>query len=1331
MDINDLLQSSSAPSSRKQHHHHQQQRPTRPALGKRVASGLSHEVRRSPDKPASNPNSRPSSAREHHVTPAQQFPQSYSLHALPEAAGAGYHSGAQSHPTSNPTSNPTVSRNSNYDAYGQRPGVYHRNSTPQMETLADLASMQQRPQPSRTASSNSSLLQAEIDAMRRSPSLHQTSGPPLPPMRTHSGHSFADLTMAEGPAQTPPPRDFSSTALSDAESKTVNDLLNDLAENSYAYDLHVSLINLLHKGFVAHVRAAADDDDQTPADLHGYTLLTELRQAREAMDSRFAVGEDLWVDWLADETLLADSTDSRISLMELFQKAVQDVPASVKVWKAYYDWVSKNHAICNDLPGTDQTGWSDDDKEMCKELFTSDMLVTVAEQAANATQWRLDESRIMWTRFAQLLLDGLPATPAISDIERVRDVFIRKLQTPHAGWSETSQMFWPVVNKFEPDNWELAMAQVNQLAEPGKKEMQAREHHEHKLSIAIQSGDKDAIFNEFATYMKWEQFRKAKQQGPHTFEIRCGLYERALLCFPTYTDWWLDYIDYAITNNPNASALPIIERATRHCPWSGDLWARRILRSDVEGKSHDEIEGVKHRATNSGLLDVGGMEELLKVLQQWCSYLRRHAFKKDSSEDDLDTAEVGITMALEDIQQAGKRVYGEDFQGDPLYRLETIQIKFYGEARRLNDAREIFRRLAITHKNSATFWQKYYVWELMLWSFERISETHRVETTENGPHLATAVIQEAISQRELDQPEVILETYLNHFQQHESSVRLQSAMVDAREFSKHLANRRAKEATEAVELAAQQPAAYTAEPAEMSEVPAETGREKRKADDTLTGGSSKKTKTDDAAASEDGSTLAPQAQNKRDREHSTITLKNLPSDIQELDINKFFRDIGKPKSIIINKGSSTNSATATVEFENQDDVLAAKTRNGKEINGQAIQISSGNQSTLYVANYPPEYDEAAMTSLFGAYGEIVSIRFPSLKFNNRRRFCYVSFVDESMAKAAEDAMDGKMLDGHHRLMAKIANPDAKKQRSGAQAEGRELIVKNLPWSTNEEDVKKFFAQYGDVSSLKLLKLVNGRLTGTGFIVYESVDEANAALAAHNKPFGDRILQVELSSPKGGATGHDKAHKTDVIVKQSSDLHGRRGSDASMKSSFALDTSDQAKTVRERKIAILNLPETVNDARIKAAMEKYGSIVKIQLRREDRGAIIEFTNVNDAFNVRQGVDVSSLGENVRSGDVSELLAKGKKGGSKPFGMHPASVARPSQQRGGRRGGLGSKRGGLGFSAVRKEVDGDHVMQNDAPAVKKSNDDFRQMLEKSRDAAAVKKREENGQEANADE
>ena len=1130
---------------------------------------------------------------------------------------------------------------------------------------------------------------------------------------------MADLTMEEAPVQTPPPRNFDSVALTETESKAVTDLLSYLGENSYAYDSHVELINLLHKGLIAHTYPPpeVDDDDDAPRNPKAYAFLKELRQAREAMDTRFSVGEDLWVDWLTDEILLAFNIEERIAVTELCQKAVQDEPASIRLWRLYANWVSTNYASCNNLEDSDQTEWTEEDKEMGRELFTRDMILDVLEQGIKATQWQVDESHALWNWFAELIRETFPQSPSQKDIQQIHNMFLERLQVPHAKWEETAQSFWPFVSQYEESRWEAVMAETNELAAPAKQQMGLREVHELDLQRALNSGDKLASFNGFKRYLQWEkkQDKKQKKRAPVESDLTCALYERALLRFPTFVDWWLDYADFVTSSQTSVAALHLLERATRHCPWSGDLWAKRILQQDVERKPHHDIETTKHRATNSGLLDVGGMEELVKVLQQWCSYLRRHAFTARSSEDDLDTAEVGITMALEDVQQAGRKLYGKDFHGDPLFRLETIHIKFLTEGRRIDEARGIYQNLTKHHKDSVDFWFAYYQWELLIWGHHRLSDATRVESEDNHPAQATAVLQQALAQRHLDQPERILNLYLNHFQQHESGERLQAAIVEAREFSQRLAHKRAKEAEAAVEQAVEQAAQVAA----AQEANSSAGDKRKREEEGLPNGhSDKKSKTDKGPAptTELGEASASaSAQIKRDREHNTITVKNLPVDVQEQDIKKFFRDVGTPLSITIIQEKSGDAATATVEFETNEDVLAAKTRNGKDFNGNEVQIQSGSNSTLYVANYPPEYDEGSVRKLFESYGEIVSVRFPSLKYNSRRRFCYVTFLTSEMAKAAEAAMDDKILDGEHRLLAKLSDPNAKKQRSGAQAEGREIIAKNIERRASDDEITKYFEQYGNVVSINSVKLVNGKKTGTAFLVFSSADEATAALAADNKPFQDRILHVEIASTKGRAAPIDRARKEDVIVKQaasaSPEPNGRRGSDVSMASGPA--TEESWKTARERKIAIFTLPDTVNDARIQAAMEKHGPVIKIQMRRALQGAIVEFKDVNNAFNVRQGVDVSALGPDVKTGDVADLLAKGK---TKPnaqgstsavasnVSMAPPAIARLAQ-RGGRRGGLGFKsRSGLGSGKSGGE--------EEAAGTARSNADFRNMFTKSK-------------------
>ncbi|KAK6429521.1 Splicing factor, partial [Oleoguttula sp. CCFEE 5521] len=254
---------------------------------------------------------------------------------------------------------------------------------------------------------------------------------------------------------------------------------------------------------------------------------------------------------------------------------------------------------------------------------------------------------------------------------------------------------------------------------------------------------------------------------------------------------------------------------------------------------------------------------------------------------------------------------------------------------------------------------------------------------------------------------------------------------------------------------------------------------------------------------------------------------------------------------------------------------------------------------------------------------------------------------------------------------------------------------------------------------------DGKRLGNGFISFSTSEEAQKAVeATNNKPLRDRVLHVTIASARGG--GVDKARKADIIVKHSaspepSSANGRRASDTSMASGTRdAAVEESAHNVRERKVAILNLPDTVNDARVRAVMEKHGSINKIQLRRDQNAAVVEFADIKAAFNVRAGVDCSALGAEVRTGGVAEIFAKGRKGpatgaGASGFGgMKPSTVARPGQQRGGRRGGLGFRRGGGAPSS--EPHDGKSADEKATPV--KSNAAFRAMFEESREVAPAK-------------
>ena len=87
-----------------------------------------------------------------------------------------------------------------------------------------------------------------------------------------------------------------------------------------------------------------------------------------------------------------------------------------------------------------------------------------------------------------------------------------------------------------------------------------------------------------------------------------------------------------------------------------------------------------------------------------------------------------------------------------------------------------------------------------------------------------------------------------------------------------------------------------------------------------------------------------------------------------------------------------------------------------------------------------------------------------------------------------------------------------------------IYVGNLPFNLGEEDLKKIFEEYGEVSSAKIITdKFTGRSKGFGFVEMDSDDEAkNAIEELNNAEVSGRNIKVNESQPRpAGGGGRDR------------------------------------------------------------------------------------------------------------------------------------------------------------------------------------------------------------------
>jgi RNA recognition motif-containing protein len=339
---------------------------------------------------------------------------------------------------------------------------------------------------------------------------------------------------------------------------------------------------------------------------------------------------------------------------------------------------------------------------------------------------------------------------------------------------------------------------------------------------------------------------------------------------------------------------------------------------------------------------------------------------------------------------------------------------------------------------------------------------------------------------------------------------------------------------------------------------------------------------------------------------------------------------------------------------------------------------------------------------------------PSLKYDTDRRFCYVQFSTSSAAHHATE-LNAMRYDEKHKLTVKISNPAKRTPRSGPRYEGRELYVVNLDWSADENDVRELFSRFGEVENVMIGRTTDNLSKGFSHVAFTTKEAAEKALVMDNEMFKSRRIRVEIASTEG----HKRATHTTIT------RVAGWGSQAEANGTTDLEVPVGERA--DRTIALMNIPDTVNETRVRALVEPFGRLVKISLRPDHQGAVVEYVDVHDAGKALLGLEGKEItpGRPLHLGTVQEMKTQRaewkndrftpakREDKTKKTNLQPAAPIRRPQQPGARKagGGLGQKRHTTAHT--QKPAPANDQMDTTADGdskPKKSNDDFRAMLQK---------------------
>ncbi|KAK7506101.1 hypothetical protein BaRGS_00002823 [Batillaria attramentaria] len=800
---------------------------------------------------------------------------------------------------------------------------------------------------------------------------------------------------------------------SDSEDNTeqdearVRELEKEISKNPYLYDSHVALIKKL--------RDLGD--------------LQRLRAAREAMRALFPLTEELWLEWLRDETPLVSEQEERNKVEKLFELAVKDY-LSVPVWLEYVQFV---------IGGMGSEGGI----QHIRDVFENALTAVGLHVTQGANVWEA------YREFENALLAGLMPQPGAvttkeqeeafnAQHQKIASLFKRQLAVPlmdmEESFAEYKEWLGGSVDPEVEKAYNKALAVMDKI-KPFEEQLLASEapHLE--------------------AYQKYIEFEIAEGDPAR---IQC-LFERAIQENCLVPDLWLQYTKYLDEKLKIGSiSLATYERAFRNCPWSAQLWRNYILTLERTTQPFDVVKGTMDRALVSGVTEAS---DFLLLWTVYCDYLRRRINWNGEHENELETFRLTVERAADHLFEN----FGLD--GDPEASLRqywaSIEARY---CKNLERARELWNAVMQEgYGNQAAMWLNYY----------------RLERTFGDAKHCRRILQRALNSV-TDWLECITQAYidfereegtLEDYEQAYAKCEAQLARVNERKAKaaeKEAVVKEQKKLQRAVTKAQKKQVVKT-EGSESQTHKTEVGKwsesvtgartvdssRKRKAPETAHKGQAEQGfkvpslphRTDEPAAKkvkEEPVEHGESVQHNPSKDNVTVFVSNLDYEVGEERIREAFHKCGDITNVrLVKNFKGKSKGFCYVEFADPNSVLAALKLDRQPLDGRPMFVSrcedrsAGNKTTpfkystdlekkkLFVSRLPYSCTVDTLTTIFKEHGPLKDVRLVTYRSGAPKGLAYVEYETAEAAAQAVLKLDGLKI-GDHTMSVAISNPPPRK-----------------------------------------------------------------------------------------------------------------------------------------------------------------------------------------------------------------------------------------------------------------------------------------------------------------
>ncbi|CAL9753932.1 unnamed protein product [Musa acuminata subsp. burmannicoides] len=350
---------------------------------------------------------------------------------------------------------------------------------------------------------------------------------------------------------------------------------------------------------------------------------------------------------------------------------------------------------------------------------------------------------------------------------------------------------------------------------------------------------------------------------------------------------------------------------------------------------------------------------------------------------------------------------------------------------------------------------------------------------------------------------------------------------------------------------------------------------------------------------------------------ASLYVGDLDLAVNEGQLYDLFSQIAPVTSVRVCRDQIRNVSLgyAYVNFHSlQDATRARDVLNFTPLNGKLIRIMFSNRDpsirkngvgNVFIKNLDKTIDNKSLHDIFVAFGTVLSCKVATGITGQSKGYGFVQFENEESAERAISRLNGMLINDKPVHVGHFVRRQERHQPDGPP-KFTNVYIKNLPEPYTDEDLKSYFGVCGNITSGVVMKDVNGKSRGFGFVNFEMPEAAAAAIEKFNgTALFDKVLYVGKAQKKSER-------------------------EAELRAKYEQERNGRLEKLQGLSLYLKNLDDSINDEKLRELFSPFGTVTSCRVMLDTHGqskgsGFVAFSSLDEANRAINGLNGKMVGK----------------------------------------------------------------------------------------------------------